>query len=138
MKKIIIGIVCIAVIGGLGLFFVANNKDNSDYIKPEFVTSIKDIDESLPTIIMFKKPTCEPCVDMEIIYKRMHEDHEGEFNLVYYNTDDFSNKEGQEAIVKYEVIGTPTSIILDTNKETIKRFDGVVEREEVEAVLFQN
>lgn len=138
MKKRII-IFSLLLIGLLGLIFILNNgEDNSeDIVRPEFVTSISEIDDQLPTVIMFKKPTCEDCTKMEIIYKRLHEEYDGKFNIVYYDADEFTNIEIQNAIDTYEVQGTPTSIIMKSNRKVISKLEGLVSAEEVEKVLIE-
>lgn len=137
MKKVIIvfglGILClIGLIVSLGNdnFFYKDNNDD-ELVRPEFVTSMSEIDIKLPTVLMFKIPTCDDCFDMQAIYRDIHEEYDKKFNIVYYDAFEFTNLEIQNAIEEYEVIGAPTTIIMKSDKSIVAKIEGVATKDKV-------
>lgn len=135
MKKKVL-VIFIILLSLLTSIFIFKSEDNNEIVyKTEFVTSISEIDNSLPTIIMFKLPACDDCIKMEVIYKNLYEKHSGKFNLVYYDASEFTNIEIQNAINRYQVVGAPTSIVMNKNRTVIAKIEGIEKIEKIEELL---
>lgn len=139
MKKIIV-IIILIVISATGLIFVLNKDldksnifgNNKDVIvKPEFITSMSDRDENLPTVILFKKPGCKECQEMEVVIKNLQDENKDKFNVVHYNAEEFTNNEIQDAIKMYDAVGAPTTIILKNDRSVVTKIERKTTKEKL-------
>lgn len=129
MKKkqiIIISIIIASVVIAASTFAIIhiNNKNKYDAIKygrAEFVTSMKDINKDLPTIILFKSSLVENSVKAERNLKLLHDEYGSQFNIVHANSDALDNEEAVELAKKYQVTGVPTLVALDRDGDFIEK-----------------
>lgn len=129
MKKkqiIIISIIIAIVVIAASNFAIIriNNKNKYDAIKygrAEFVTSMKDINKDLPTIILFKSSLVENSVKAERNLKLLHDEYGSQFNIVHANSDALDNEEAVELAKKYQVTGVPTLVALDRDSDFIEK-----------------
>lgn len=129
MKKkqiIIISIIIAIIVIAASTFAIIhiNNKNKYDAIKygrAEFVTSMKDINKDLPTIILFKSSLVENSVKAERNLKLLHDEYGSQFNIVHANSDALDNEEAVELAKKYQVTGVPTLVALDRDGDFIEK-----------------
>lgn len=137
MKKIIV-IIILIIISATGLVFVLNKdkynilgNNNDVTVRPEFITSMSERDEDLPTVILFKKPGCKDCKEMEVVIKNLQDENKDKFNVVHYNAEEFTNNEIQDAIEKYNPVGVPTTIILKKDRSVVTKIEKITTKEKL-------
>lgn len=137
MKKIIV-IIILIIISATGLVFVLNKdkynilgNNNDVTVRPEFITSMSERDEDLPTVILFKKPGCKDCKEMEVVIKNLQDENKDKFNVVHYNAEEFTNNEIQDAIEKYNPVGVPTAIILKKDRSVVTKIEKITTKEKL-------
>ncbi len=140
-KHIIITSIVIAIIVIAASTFAIihiNNKNKYDAIKygrAEFVTSMKDINKDLPTIILFKSPLVENSVKAEKNLKLLYDKYGSQFNIVHANSDALDNQEAIELAKKYEVAGVPTLVALDRDGNFIEKKSDISSTKGIEKIL---
>ena len=143
MKKkyiviLIMIIVIIAVTSSTLILINKNKKDKYDaikYGKAEFVTSMKDINKDLPTIILFKSAMVKKSFYAERNLKFLHDDYGNQFNIVHANSDSLDNQEAIDLAKKYDIVGVPTLVALDRNGKLIEKKEDVFSKEGIEKIL---
>lgn len=136
-KIIPIIIILVLFVGTFSIIHI-RNKDKYDsirYGKPEFVSSMKYIDNKLPTIILFKSSLVENSVKAEVNLKLLHDEYNNKFNIVHANPDVIDNKEAIELAKKYEVTGVPTLVALDKDGNFIEKKSNIYSKEQIEEML---
>ncbi|MGL4773104.1 MAG: viral A-type inclusion protein [Clostridium sp.] len=136
-NKIIIGIVLIVIIISLGAWKLNENnrRDNENYSMLEFVTSIKEIDNTLPTILFFKSVAAPGSLDAEINLKNLKEEYNNSFNLVHVSLDDLSVNETNELINKYEITEVPVIVALDIEGNLVEKKSLIVSEEGIRQIV---
>ncbi|MBN1040548.1 viral A-type inclusion protein [Clostridium botulinum] len=128
MKKKVL--ICVLTIIAILVAVVFVNKMNSKTkeeqfsYKLEYVKSLKDIDESLPTVIFFKGLINEKeSLEYEIMLKDLKE--ESDFNLVHVSLDYITNEEQENLINEYKIIEVPTIVLKDKNQIDIASYNHI-------------
>ncbi|MBN1069656.1 viral A-type inclusion protein [Clostridium botulinum] len=128
MKKKVL--ICVLIIIAILVAVVFVNKMNSKTkeeqfsYKLEYVKSLKDIDESLPTVIFFKGLINEKeSLEYEIMLKDLKE--ESDFNLVHVSLDYITNEEQENLINEYKIIEVPTIVLKDKNQTDIASYNHI-------------
>ena len=136
-KIISIVIILFLIVGIFTVIHVKSKRDydNIKYGKPEFVSSMKDINKKLPTIILFKSSLVENSVKAEVNLKLLHDEYGDKFNIVPANPDVLDNKEAIELSKKYEVMGVPTLVALDKDGNFVEKKSNIYSKEQIEEML---
>lgn len=140
-KNIIIISIVIAILVVIASTFtiihISNkNKYNAmKYGRSEFVTSMKDINKDLPTIILFKSPLVENSVKAEVNLKLLHDDYGSQFNIVHANSDALDNQEAIELAKRYGVDGVPTLVALGKDGNFIEKKSDIYSMKGIEKIL---
>lgn len=136
-KIISIVIILFLIVGIFTVIHVKSKRDydNIKYGKPEFVSSMKDINKKLPTIILFKSSLVENSVKAEVNLKLLHDEYGDKFNIVHANPDVLDNKEAIELSKKYEVMRVPTLVALDKDGNFVEKKSNIYSKEQIEEML---
>lgn len=136
-KIISIVIILFLIVGIFTVIHVKSKRDydNIKYGKPEFVSSMKDINKKLPTIILFKSSLVENSVKAEVNLKLLYDEYGDKFNIVHANPDVLDNKEAIELSKKYEVMGVPTLVALDKDGNFVEKKSNIYSKEQIEEML---
>lgn len=133
-KIILLGSILVIVLVGV-LINKSKNKIDMSYGKIEYVQSTKDIKEGIPTVIMFRAPYSEECLDMERLFRIIYDEYNGRLNLVYYNMEDYGNDEVMTAIKNYDVKLAPTMVFVDKKGQPKFKEEGVLDKEHIVDIL---
>lgn len=133
-QKVYLIIVIIMVIIGV-VVYKSNTKIDMSYGRIEYIQSINEIKEGFPTVIMFRKPYSDECLEMERTFRKIYDEHEGELNLVYYNIEDYGNNEVMTAIENYSIKAVPTMVFLDKDGMPKAKEEGVLTQESATNIL---
>lgn len=136
-KIISIVIILFLIVGIFTVIHVKSKRDydNIKYGKPEFVSSMKDINKKLPTIILFKSSLVENSVKAEVNLKLLYDEYGDKFNIVHANPDVLDNKEAIELSKKYEVMGVPTLVALDKDGNFVEKKSNIYSKEQIEEMI---
>ncbi|EES48334.1 viral A-type inclusion protein [Clostridium botulinum] len=116
-------IVIVLVVVSVNKINLKTKEEQFSY-KLEYVKSLKDIDESLPTVIFFKGLINEKeSLEYEIMLKDLKE--ECNFNLVHVSLDYITNEEQENLINEYKIIEVPTIVLKDKNQIDIATYNHI-------------
>lgn len=139
-KKYIILIILVLIIGvfSFTMFYKYKEKHKYDaikYGKPEYVNSIKDINKSLPTIILFKSVMVDNSFNAEKNLKLLHDRYGDQFNIVHASFDTLDNEETLKLAEKYKVDKIPTLVALDKDGNFIEKKEDVYSEKAIQSIL---
>ncbi|WP_024614136.1 hypothetical protein [Clostridium sp. Ade.TY] len=139
-KKYIIAIVIVLIIGGFSFLIYKKYEekhkyDSIKYGRAEYVTSMSEIDKSLPTIILFKSVMAEHSFDAEKNLKLLHDKYGDQFNIVHASADSLDNDEAVSLAKKYDVTGVPTFVALDKNGNLIEKKEDIYSEKAINNIL---
>ncbi len=83
-----------------------------------------------PKLIFFTQPGCPPCGPVGVLVKELSKEMG---DTVFFETVDIS--ENFEPAERYNIQATPTVVILDAQGNEVKRFVGIVEKDELKSAL---
>lgn len=139
-KRYIIAIILVIVIGVFSFFIYKKYEekhkyDSIKYGRAEYVTSMNEINKSLPTIILFKSVMSEHSFDAEKNLKLLHDKYGNQFNIVHASADSLDNDEAVNLAKKYDVTGVPTFVALDKNCNLIEKKENVYSEKAIKIIL---
>lgn len=139
-KKYIIAIVIVLIIGGFSFLIYKKYEekhkyDSIKYGRAEYVTSMSEIDKSLPTIILFKSVMAEHSFDAEKNLKLLHDKYGDQFNIVHASADSLDNDEAVSLAKKYDVTGVPTFVALDKNGNLIEKKEDIYSEKAINNIV---
>lgn len=139
-KKYIIAIVIVLIIGGFSFLIYKKYEekhkyDSIKYGRAEYVTSMSEIDKSLPTIILFKSVMAEHSFDAEKNLKLLHDKYGDQFNIVHASADSLDNDEAVSLAKKYDVTGVPTFVALDKNGNLIEKKEDIYSEKAINDIV---
>lgn len=128
VKGIIIGVLII-VIGGMYYFknvYTPETLKANDYV----YTSMEDINEALPTLMMLSTATWPSCKQMEAVLKEFAPKYKDKVNVVKIDLD-----ENPDYAYKYRVTVVPTTIFFKSELEVFGGYTGATDENRIKEVF---
>lgn len=119
------------VIIGIGIilylvFFGIGSGARDDHAS---VTEINNQAKQNPVVLYFWADGCPPCAQQKPIIEDLEDEYEGNVTFFWFNYGNHGDLTNH-----YEVLGTPTTIIINQSEKT-RKFTGLYEEKEIAAAI---
>jgi len=102
--------------------------------KPTIDTATKTVMVNQPQIIKFSSQMCVECKKLESVLDEVYPKYSDKISLVKIQVSD-TDDNTKNLIKKYDIILTPTMVILNAKGEKLSQIEGFVEKEKLETIM---